>query len=98
MLRSELLTITFSGGGDHLRDPAVPEPAVLPLPVSKTQAVYRNPRPLPWVDGEGGDSIYRDIMIPTIVLDDLGAPEQLFLYNSDALKYLGDGLPLVAIH
>ena len=41
-------------------------------------------------------------MISTIVLDHLGAPEQLFLYNSDALRYLestlGDGLPLVAIH
>ena len=41
-------------------------------------------------------------MIPTIVLDDMGAPEQLFLYNIDALEYLestlGDGLPLVAVH
>ena len=41
-------------------------------------------------------------MIPAIVLDDLGVPEQLFSYYSDALKYLestlGDGLPLVAIH
>ena len=41
-------------------------------------------------------------MIPTIVLDHLGVPEHLFLYNSDVLEYLestlGDGLPLVAIH